>query len=71
MEFSRPEYWSGLPFLSPGDLPNPGIKPGSPALQDNSLPSEAPGKTKLKPHKWELFGHTKGNGQRIHLNRTK
>ena len=32
MEFSRQEYWSGLPFLSPGDLPNPGIEPGSPAL---------------------------------------
>ena len=32
MEFSRQEYWSGLPFPSPGDLPNPGIKPGSPAL---------------------------------------
>ena len=35
--FSRQEYWSGLPFLSPGDLPNPGIKPGSPALQADSL----------------------------------
>ena len=33
MEFSRQEYWSGLPFPSPGDLPNPGIEPGSPALQ--------------------------------------
>ena len=44
MEFSREEYWSGLPFLSPGDLPNPGIKPGSPALQGDSLPSEPPGK---------------------------
>ena len=32
MEFSRQEYWSGLPFPSPGDLPNPGLKPGSPAL---------------------------------------
>ena len=40
MEFSRQEYWSGLPFPSPGDLPDPGIKPGSPALQANSLPSE-------------------------------
>ena len=37
MGFSRPEYWSGLPFSSPGDLPNPGIKPGSPALQADSL----------------------------------
>ena len=40
MEFSRPEYWSGLPFPSPGDLPNPGTKPRSPALQADALPSE-------------------------------
>ena len=39
MEFSRPEYWSGQPIPSPGDLPNPGIKPGSPALQADSLPT--------------------------------
>ena len=39
MEFSRQEYWSGLPFPSPGDLPNPGIKLGFPALQADSLPS--------------------------------
>ena len=38
--FSRQEYWSGLPFPSPGDLPNPGIEPGSPALQTDALPSE-------------------------------
>ena len=44
MEFSRQEYRSGLSFPSPGDLPNPGIKPGSPALQADSLPSEPPGK---------------------------
>ena len=44
MEFSRQEYWSGLPFLSPGDLPDPGIEPGSPALQADSLPSEPSGK---------------------------
>ena len=37
-EFSKQEYWSGLPFLSPGDLPDPGIKPESPALQADSLP---------------------------------
>ena len=43
-EFSRQEYWSGLPFSSPEDLPDPGIKPGSPALQADSLPSEPPGK---------------------------
>ena len=41
--FSRPEYWSGLPFPSPGDLPDPGIEPGSPTLQADSLPSEPQG----------------------------
>ena len=40
MEFSRQEYWSGLLFPSPGSLPNPGIEPGSSALQADSLPSE-------------------------------
>ena len=44
IEFSRQEYWSGLPFPSPGDLPDPEIKPGSPTLQADSLPSEPPGK---------------------------
>ena len=44
MGFSRQEYWSGLPFPSPGDLPDPGIKPGSPALQADSLPPELPRK---------------------------
>ena len=46
MRLSRQEYWSGLLFPSPGDLPGPGIKPGSPALQADSLPSEPPGKPK-------------------------
>ena len=46
MEFSRQEYWSGLPCPLPGDLPNPGIKPRSLALQANSLMSEPPGKPK-------------------------
>ena len=46
MEFSRQEYWSGLPFPFPGDLPNPGIEPWSPALQADSLPTELGG----KPH---------------------
>ena len=44
MGFSRQEYQSGLPLPSPGDLLDPGVKPGSPALQVNSLPSEPPGK---------------------------
>jgi len=42
--FSRPEHWSGLPFPSPGDLPNPGIKPRSAALQTDSLPSVPQGR---------------------------
>ena len=44
MGFSRQECWSGLPFLSPGDLPDPGIKPRSPTLQADALPSEPPAK---------------------------
>ena len=44
MGFSRQEYWSGLPFPSPGHLPDPGIEPGSPTLQANALTSEPPGK---------------------------
>ena len=43
MEFSTQEYWSGLPFPSPGDLPDPGMDPGSPASQEDPLPSEPPG----------------------------
>ena len=46
MGFPRQEYWSGLPLLSPGYLPDPGIEPGSPALQAVSLPLEPPGKMK-------------------------
>ena len=47
MEFSRQEYWSGLPFPSPGDLPDPGIKPSSPTLQADSLLIEPPGKPRF------------------------
>ena len=46
MEFSRPEYWTGQPFPSPGDLPNPEIEPRSPTLQADSLPAEPQGKPK-------------------------
>ena len=50
MEFSRQKYWSGLPFPSPGDLPNPGIEPGFPALQADALPSKPRGPVlSLKP----------------------
>ena len=45
MGFSRQEYWSSLPFPSPGDLPDPGIEPRSPALQTDALPSKPPGKS--------------------------
>ena len=44
IQFSRQEHWSGLSFPSPGELPNPGIEPGSPTLQADSLPSEPLGK---------------------------
>ena len=47
MGFSAQEYWNGLPFPSPGDLPNPGIEPGSRALQADSLPSEPPRKQSM------------------------
>ena len=57
MEFSRQEYWSGLPFPSPGDLPDPGNEPGSSALQAGALPSEP--STSLPgvkcDHRQELF----------------
>ena len=61
MEFCRQEYWSGLPFLSPGDLPNPGIEPGSPALQADSLPSEPPGRP------WKKWGLIKKNPNRSRI----
>ena len=48
--FSKQEYWSGLPFPSPGDLPNQGIKPGSTSLQAESLLSESPGKVAVILH---------------------
>ena len=58
MGFSRQEYWSGLPFPSPGDLPDPGMEPRSPALQEDALTSEPPGKpyeillSHKKKHNW-------------------
>ena len=56
MGFSRQEYWSGLPFPSPGDLPDPGIEPGSPTLQADALITEPPGK--LKDIQIYLYRHT-------------
>ena len=50
MGFYRQEYWSGLPFPSPGDLPDPGIEPGSPQLQAGSLRTGLPGNSQLLDH---------------------
>ena len=85
MGFSRQEYWSGLPFLSPEDLPHPGIEPGSPALQADALPSEPPGKSYIQfssvthpPAPWEIWGwllkiqpvHPKGDQSWVFIGRT-
>ena len=67
--FSRREYWSGLPFPSPGELPDPGIEPGSPALLTDALPSEPAGKpTALKQlfNKW-LVGPQRTASSKNHL----
>ena len=48
MGFPREEYWSGLPFPSPGDFPDPGIEPGSPARQMDSLPPEPPESSRME-----------------------
>ena len=74
MGFSRQEYWSGLPFPSPGDLPNPGIKPGSPTLQADALTSEPPEKPlkvtsyhlcHIMCHNWHLIMFTMFNGLEV------
>ena len=54
MGFSRQDYWSGLSFRSPGDLPDPGIEPGSPTLEADALTSEPPGKPLGLFHKQSL-----------------
>ena len=54
MEFSRQEYWSGLPFPSPGDLPDPRIEPKSPALQADTLPFEPPEIAKTPALKFKI-----------------
>ena len=54
MGFSREEYWSGLPFPFPGYLPDPGIEPGSPTLQADSLQSEPPGKSHWSILAWRI-----------------
>ena len=75
IEFSRQEYWSGLPFPSPRNLPKPEMKPGSPALQADALPSKPPGKPvtsdSVRPHRrqptrllcpWDSPGKNTGVG---------
>ena len=62
--FSRQEYWNGLPFPSPEDLPNPGIEPGSPTLQADALPSELPGKPLIKLKEEEKGGRKKSPKRR-------
>ena len=56
MGFSKQECWSGLPFPSPGDLPDPGIEPGSSALLADAFPSEPPGKLCLVANSFLNFG---------------
>ena len=56
MGFSRQGYWSGLPYPSPGDLPDSGIEPGSPALQADALTSEPPGKPTKVALVFLIFG---------------
>jgi len=65
MGFSKQEYWSGLPFPSPGDLPNPGIEPRSPTLQADTLNSEPPGKLSKLPYDpaYPTAGHTPQGNQ--------
>ena len=66
MGFSRQEYGSGLPFPYPWALPNPAIEPGSPTLQADALPSEAPGKTQLfSPIAVLLKGRVTGSNQNV------
>ena len=56
MEFSRLQYWSGYPFPSPGYLPDPGIEPGPPTLQVNSLPSEPPEEKGMLGEELAMYG---------------
>jgi len=74
MKFSRQEYWSGFPYPPPGDVPNPGIEPRSPALQVDSLPAEPPGKPKntevgsLSSLQW-IFQTQESNRSLLHCRR--
>ena len=63
MGFSRQEYQSGLPFLSPGDLPDPGVEPRSPPLQADSLLSEPLGMPKIRPK--PILSNVKSNHSHV------
>ena len=75
MGFFREEYCNGLPISPPGDLPDPGIKPGSPALQADSLPSEPPGKPRIVHGTWvylkwktnKALLYSTGNSAQCHM----
>ena len=67
--FSRQEYWSGLPFPSPGDLPDPGIEPRSPALQADALTSEPSGKPYIKCKGFKYINYQIDIG-RVHFKKT-
>ena len=69
MGFSRQGYWSGLPCPSPGDLPNPGIKPRSSALRVDSLPAELPGKPPVSFYSRILISHENEGARMCVLNR--
>ena len=62
MGFSKQSYGSGLPFPSPGDLPNPGIEPRSPALQADALTSEPPGIYTIEEFLHPNLSHTRNSG---------
>ena len=69
MGFSRQERWNGLPLPSPGDLPDPGMEPGSPALQADALPSEPPGKPSMDmslSKRWEVVEVTEAWSAAVH-----
>ena len=67
MGFSRQEYWSGLPFSSPGDLPDPGIEPRSPTLWAGALPSEPPGEL----YSWSKECRDRRSCYRVHTHRER
>ena len=67
MGFSRQEYWSGLPFPSPGDLPDPGMEPRSPLLKADSLLTELPGNRGYLLQTWKLICLFNSSGSKDHL----